>query len=73
MFTPAYTLKNMFNKKNEECSAKKISRRNWTRKEIETLITLQKRDEILHKVSLSDHKDKKSAAVKQNRLAAADK
>ena len=60
----------------EECSAKKISRKgrkgiaaekNWTREEIETLITLWEGNEILYNVSLSDYlnKDKKSAAVKQ--------
>ena len=58
----------------EECSAKKISRKgrkgiaaekNWTREEIETLITLWEGNEILY-VSLSDYLNKdKKAAVKQ--------
>ena len=41
-------------------------KKNWTREEIETLITLWESNEILY-VSLSDYlnKDKKSAAVKQ--------
>ena len=41
--------------------------KNWTRDEIETLITLWEGNEILYNVSLSDYlnKDKKSAAVKQ--------
>ena len=57
----------------EECSAIKTSRKrrkviaawkNWTREEIEALITLWEGNKILY-VSLSDYKDKKSAAVKQ--------
>ena len=39
----------------------------WSREEIETLITLWEGNKILYNVSLSDYlnKDKKSAAVKQ--------
>ena len=57
----------------EECLAKKISRKrrkgiaawkNWTREDIEALITLWEGNKILY-VSLSDYKDKRSAAVKQ--------
>ena len=57
----------------EACSAIKTSRKrrkgiaawkNWTREEIEALITLWEGNKILY-VSLSDYKDEKSAAVKQ--------
>ena len=60
----------------EECSAKKISRKgrkgiaaekNWTREEIETLVTLWEGNKILCNNLLSDYlnKDKKLPAVKQ--------
>ena len=42
-------------------------KKNWTREEIDTLITLWESNKILYNISLSDslNKDKKSAAVKQ--------
>ena len=57
----------MFSKKILRKKRKGIAaEKNWTREEIETLITLWESNEILY-VSLSDYlnKDKKSAAVKQ--------
>ena len=57
----------MFSKKILRKKRKGIAaEKNWTREEIETLITLWEGNEILY-VSLSDYltKDKKSAAVKQ--------
>ena len=58
----------MFSKKNiKEGTGRIAAEKNWTREEIETLITLSKGNEILYNVSLSGYlnKDKKSAAVKQ--------
>ena len=58
----------MFSKKISRKGRKGIAtEKNWTREEIETLITLWKGNEILYNYSWSDYlnKDKKSAAVKQ--------
>ena len=58
----------MFSKKILRKKRKGIAaEKNWTREEIETLITLWESNKILYNISLSDslNKDKKSAAVKQ--------
>ena len=67
LHTHLHLLKNVQQKKISRKGRKGIpTEENWTREEIETLITLCEGNEILY-VSLSDYlnKDKKSVAVKQ--------
>ena len=67
LHTHLHLLKNVQQKKISRKGRKGIpTEKNWTREEIETLITLCEGNEILY-VSLSDYlnKDKKSVAVKQ--------